>query len=113
MNDFRLLVILFAAFFGLIIVLGIGLLVYQSNPKLFKSNKVAAEDWKPKDVEDGYLSADIEYGYQLLTESQKYMGPQADDEDMVLTGNNLACTSCHSKGGNHPCAASWAGLLSY
>lgn len=109
------LAILFSTFTGLIVVLFIGMFVYQANPKLFGSNKeVALKDWQPKDVDAemaaGYLAADVRYGYKVLTETQKFIGPQAKNADMRIAGNNLACTSCHLDGGNVAGAASWAGV---
>lgn len=98
-----------------IIIIFIGFSTYLVNPNLFKSNKVAAKDWVPKDVEQelasGFLPKKVQYGYQLLAETQKHIGPQAKDPGMRHSGNNLSCTSCHIHGGNTPGAASWAGVV--
>ena len=70
----------------------IGLTIYIIKPDLFKSSEIAAEDWVPKDVEaeieGGTLPEDVLYGYQLLTENQKYLGPQSTDPEMRFSGNN-------------------------
>lgn len=101
-------------FFVVILVIFSGILTYRSKPKLEKPPILAVADWTPKEVEkdikaDG-LSADVKYGYKLLTETQSYLGPQAKEPEMRLSGNNLACTNCHLQGGSVPGAASWVGV---
>lgn len=95
-------------------VIFIGVVVYMVKPELFPFNKKLARKWQPKDVETemslGFLPQEIQYGYRLLSETQKYLGPQADDPQMRISGNNLSCTSCHLQAGNQAGAASWAGV---
>lgn len=97
-----------------ILIIFIGFSAYLIKPDLFKSNKVATE-WEPKDVEKeialGFLPRDVEYGFYLLSETQKYLGPQAEDPEMRHAGNNLSCTSCHLENGNQPGGGSWAGVV--
>ncbi len=105
---------LFKAFLIGILVLFIGFVVYIVKPNLFKSQKIADVEWEPRDVDGemaaGFLPQEIQYGYQLLSETQKYLGPQAVDPKMRYSGNNMACTSCHLDSGNQPGAASWVGV---
>lgn len=98
-----------------VLITFIGFSTYLANPDLFKSKKVSDADWQPKDVEkemaSGFLPQNVLYGYKLLSETQKYLGPQAEDPAMRHAGNNLSCTSCHLENGNHPGGASWAGVV--
>lgn len=107
------------AVLGLVVIGGIiaVILVLTSSGKTTSSDlaeKSADEGWKPKDVareiREGNAPKEVIYGHQLLSESQKYMGPQAEDPNMRFTGNNLACTSCHLGDGNKLGASSWAGV---
>jgi thiosulfate dehydrogenase len=118
MNNFRdftkFLFQVFIAFFAIVIVLFAGIFLYNSNPSLFQSQKISAKDWQPKDIETelnlGFMPRDVKYGYQLIAESSKYMGPNAEDPEMQYAGNNLACMNCHLKAGTQPGSASWVGV---
>ena len=105
---------MFVAFFVGILVVIIGFIVYVVNPDLFGSGERVAEDWAPKDVDEeiaaGSLPDNVKYGYQLLTQTPKYLGPHATDPEMRFSGNNLSCSSCHLDGGNKVGSASWAGV---
>jgi len=48
-----------------------------------------------------------EYGYRLITETYALIGPETSNR---ITGNGLACGSCHLKGGTKPFAAPYIGL---
>lgn len=103
------------AVLGVVVIGGIiGLAVFLSTSNNGAADEVVDEGWKPKDVineiSQGRASEQVAYGYQLLSDSQKHMGPQAEDPEMRFTGNNLACTSCHLDGGNTLGASSWAGV---
>ncbi len=106
-NLFRILLIGVLALF-------LGFVVYLAKPELFNFSKSTPEEWNPRDVEAemaaGFLPQEIQYGYQLLSETQKYLGPQATDPEMRYSGNNMACTSCHLQGGNQAGSASWVGV---
>jgi len=56
------------------------------------------------------MPSDVKYGYQLIAESPKYMGPMAEDPEMRYAGNNLACVNCHLKAGTQVGSASWIGV---
>lgn len=52
----------------------------------------------------------VQYGYGLITETYKYLGPEIKDKDKIVTGNNLACGNCHLSAGTKPFAAPYVGL---
>lgn len=56
------------------------------------------------DTEEGKMA---EYGYKLITETYALIGPETSK---AITGNRLACTSCHLGGGTKPYAAPYIGL---
>ena len=47
----------------------------------------------------------IIYGYQLVTNTQRYLGPDVANPAMRFAGNNLACGNCHLRAGLQPFAA--------
>ena len=47
----------------------------------------------------------ITYGYRLIINTQRYLGPEAADPVMRFAGNNLACGDCHLRAGLQPFAA--------
>ena len=98
----------------LVVTLFITLIYLNSNPQVLYSNIENSENWKPKDVSDpvelDYMPHDVKQGYLLVSESPKYMGPQAEDPAMRYAGNNLACMNCHLKAGTQPGSASWIGV---
>jgi thiosulfate dehydrogenase len=47
----------------------------------------------------------VSYGYQLVTNTQRYLGPDVPDRTMRFAGNNLACGNCHLRAGLQPFAA--------
>lgn len=109
-NVFRL----FTAFVVLLVIIFSGILVYNSNPDIFQKDKILAENWQPKDIEaeliSGFIPSDVEYGYKLISESSKYMGPMAEDPEMHYAGNNLACMNCHLQAGTQRGSGSWVGV---
>ncbi len=109
----RLSKLIKAFIIGVGIILG-ALAVYIANPDWFSFKKGELAAWQPKDVEremrEGFVTEEVRYGHQLLTETQKYLGPQAADPEMRVSGNNMSCTSCHLQAGNQAGAASWAGV---
>ncbi|MFD1095752.1 c-type cytochrome [Salegentibacter chungangensis] len=119
MNNFRAFVraiyYFFSAFAALLIFLFAGLFLYNSNPDFFQSDKISAENWKPKDVEaelnSGFMPRDVKYGYQLIAETSKHIGPLAENPGMRYAGNNLACANCHLNAGTQAGSASWIGVV--
>jgi thiosulfate dehydrogenase len=110
----RRLFMLFMALFMLIVALFIGLFTYQpeSGAPLAVQQLPETASWEPRDILDVWESVDplVQEGYQLVSESPKYMGPAAASEDLRYTGNNLACTNCHMKGGTQEGSAAWVGI---
>ncbi|GAA4836913.1 hypothetical protein GCM10023331_22660 [Algivirga pacifica] len=53
----------------------------------------------------------IKYGYTLINETYKHIGPLADNPDMRYAGNNLACKNCHLDAGQKKFAAPYVGLF--
>ncbi len=113
----------FGAVIALIVVVFAGVYLYSVNPSLFRFDNeqqvaVAEEEevgeWVPKDVlaalELGEMDEKVEYGYHLVAESSKYMGPAAE-EGMRYAGNNLSCTNCHLELGTKPGSGSWVGVV--
>lgn len=53
----------------------------------------------------------IKYGYDLIAETYKYIGPENGDPKMVYTGNNLACKNCHLDAGQRAYSAPYVGVV--
>lgn len=110
----RRLFYMFATFLALVVVVFSAVFLYQSNPQLFESPKMTAEEWSPKSItealSEGWPDDEIEYGYYLVSASPTTMGPKANDPKLHYTGNHLTCTNCHLDAGTRPGAASWVGV---
>ncbi len=52
----------------------------------------------------------IQYGFNLITATQKYLGPEIKDKSKIITGNNMACKNCHLGSGTKAFAAPYIGL---
>ena len=70
-------------------------------------------EWDPNSmvINNQNISDEIKYGYFLLSETSKYMGPLNKDPNKRYAGNNLSCTNCHLNGGTLSGAASWIGIV--
>lgn len=105
---------IFTVLMGTILIMFIGLMVYVANPDILAFTS-SEKYYGPKDVEAeiaaGFLPQNVKYGYELLTNTPKYLGPQVKDPEMRIAGNNLACISCHLDAGNRLGGASWAGVV--
>lgn len=98
------------------------LVLYSWKPALFHSRKaeiavVTTADpahWTPKTMDHelpaGERGQAIRYGYLLITETPKYIGPMVEDKSMLYSGNNLACKNCHLQNGTQPGSGSWVGV---
>ena len=75
----------------------------------------ATSSWKPKsiekDVPDGVLGAQINYGHQLITKTVKLIGPLASTMEMRFSGNGLNCNNCHLDAGRKIGSGSFVGLM--
>jgi len=110
---------IFVVSFAVATLFFIILTIYLTAPGVFtldyfRTDNIPTKEWVPKDVEmelaSGTMPEAVEYGYRLLVETPKYLGPQAIDPEMRFSGNNLSCASCHLKAGNQAGSASWAGV---
>lgn len=105
---------LFVAVFAVIIVLFSAIFIYDLNPGLFNGKQIAGKEWRPRDLasalESRTMDEEVTYGYKLISETPKYLGPIAENPAMHFTGNNLSCTNCHLGAGTQPGAASWVGV---
>ncbi len=52
----------------------------------------------------------VVYGQQLATRTYAHVGPEVSDPRRRFSGNNLACTSCHSAEATKPYAMPWVGV---
>lgn len=59
---------------------------------------------------DSPYAKTVIFGSKLLNETSRYLGPQAKDEKKRFAGNNLSCSSCHSKGGVEPGHSPFVGI---
>tara|TARA_B100000780_G_scaffold259309_1_gene210253 strand:- start:418 stop:1578 length:1161 start_codon:yes stop_codon:yes gene_type:complete len=83
-----------------------------------------AQAAQPQKIETDYFSADfgvsklgnsmyeesVKYGFALVSETYKYIGPENGDPKMVYTGNNLACKNCHLNSGTKKHSAPYIGV---
>ena len=112
----RLLTHLVTAIFILVSILFGTIVTYQLKPSWFniQKEKVASDQWKPKSIEtdlpEGSEGKRIKYGYLLVTESSRWMGPLVKNPDLQYTGNNLACSNCHLQAGLQAGSAAWVGV---
>ncbi|MDR9456259.1 MAG: c-type cytochrome [Salegentibacter sp.] len=115
LNVFKTISKIFLGFVVFIVLLFGGLILFVESPELFIKEKIAAADWEPNKVEEDLeykiLDREVEYGYRLLAESPKYIGPNAEHPEMRYAGNNLACVNCHLKNGTQAGSGSWVGIL--
>lgn len=87
------------------VLLNMALSIYfYVNPRNGALQKAEQKEfWKPKsishDLPEGELGEQIRYGYQLVTETSTYIGPNAIDIGKRFSGNNLACNNCHLDAG--------------
>jgi thiosulfate dehydrogenase len=72
------------------------------------------EPWQPRSIQTDLPASSkgekIRYGYDLITETYKYLGPELEDANSIYAGNNLACKNCHLGSGTQAGAASYVGV---
>jgi thiosulfate dehydrogenase len=92
----------------------LGIYFYKPNPSQIVKEKIVTKVWVLKDVPNeisgGNVAKDVEYGYRLLSETSKWIGPMAEDPKKHFSGNNMSCTNCHLKAGTQAGSASWVGV---
>lgn len=110
----RLISVLLSLLMTLVAALVVLLMVSRSNPGLFEQNTINTANWRPKDISTdlpaGAAGKQIKYGYALVTESPKWMGPQVINPTNKFSGNNLSCKNCHLKAGTQPGSGSFVGV---
>jgi thiosulfate dehydrogenase len=102
---------------AVIIVSLLAVMMYRqpSAPPAAETATQAAFPWDnpPMDsLPDGKMGDYIKYGYQLITNTSQYIGPDVADPEMRFAGNNLDCQSCHLNAGTKKFAAPYFGLTS-
>lgn len=102
------------AVFVLVVVSFIFLIAMGTNPQLFFSAQVSPENWEPRNAQTdlGTSPRDnlVKYGYDIITETSKHIGPLAPEIKSRLAGNNLSCQSCHLDAGRKSGSASFVGV---
>jgi len=69
--------------------------------------------WTPPDIStiaDDPFGALVKYGYALFTDTANEIGPTVSAPAKRFAGNNLACESCHLRGGSQPYAMPLMGV---
>lgn len=99
----------------LVFLFFIGVVVYETNPQWLQSaGSKAGQMWSVKNIDtdlpEGKEGRLIKYGYLLVSESPKWMGPMVKEEHLRYAGNNLSCKNCHLQNGTQPGSASWIGV---
>jgi thiosulfate dehydrogenase len=64
-----------------------------------------------QNLPDSLDAALINYGYELMVNTSRIVGPHVADTAMRYAGNNLACVNCHLSGGTKTYSASWVGVM--
>jgi len=112
-NVLRLLYSLTAVVVVLAISAMVMLIVYYTTPQTIEQAFIKPE-WKVKnpltDIPQGSEGKMIRYGFSLISESAKYLGPKALNPEQRYAGNNLACKNCHLDNGTKAGSASWVGV---
>ena len=81
-------------------------------PELLEASpERTAEVWQPRnpltELPDDEL---VNYGYELISESSRHMGPLANLPAQRYAGNNLSCQNCHLGAGTVRGSASFIGV---
>jgi thiosulfate dehydrogenase len=77
------------------------------------SSTVDLTTWTPPDigtVADDAFGKLVKYGYALVTDTAREIGPAAADPAKRYAGNNLTCQSCHLQAGTQPYAVPLVGV---
>lgn len=63
------------------------------------------------DLPVGHNQDTLLYGYNLLANTAKYLGPNAANPVLRISGSNMACQNCHLNMGAKPFGGSWIGVM--
>jgi thiosulfate dehydrogenase len=99
---------------GLILLVVFAVTVMIVNPNFLTPPPEVIGDWRPKnaltDLSNSKADRQVKYGFQLVTETSKYMGPLSKNPLVRYAGNNLSCQNCHLKAGTVQGSASFVGV---
>lgn len=88
--------------------------IYYNPPTLTIGKNSDITHWKPRSVETDFLADEradtIKYGYELIKNTSRWIGPLAEVESMRFAGNNLSCNNCHLKAGTQIGSGSFVGV---
>ena len=62
------------------------------------------------EIPEDNIGGSIKYGYELITNTPRLIGPKASDSILRYAGNNLSCTNCHLDAGRKVGAGSFVGI---
>lgn len=100
--------------FGLVLLTLVLAVVLWTNPSLLIQSGVSPENWQPKNAMTDLGTSPrenlVKYGFDIITETSKHIGPMAPEITSRLAGNNLSCQSCHLDGGRKSGSASFVGV---
>ncbi|MCE7990394.1 MAG: c-type cytochrome [Roseivirga sp.] len=104
------LVKVLVALYTLVLVL---VILMHNQPSLFANKATANDSWSPRnintDLGDSREDRLAKYGYEVITQSSRYIGPLAEAGNRYA-GNNLSCQNCHLEGGTKRGSASFVGV---
>lgn len=97
-----------------VLLIGFVLLSLVFQPSFLIVQRDSEIIWRPKnaltDLSDSKSDKLVKYGYQLVTETSKYIGPLSKNPLIQFAGNNLSCQNCHLKAGTVQGSASFVGV---
>lgn len=87
--------------------------VFSKDPVLLTEVTLGpvALEYDALSLDDSEENIEIKYGYQLFTNTPKYIGPDNGNPNMVYSGNRLACNNCHLQAGTKPFSGSLIGII--
>lgn len=62
-----------------------------------------------KTIPNNQFGEYVKYGKELIVNTQKYIGPEAEDMSLRYAGNNLTCQNCHLDAGTKEYSAPFIG----
>lgn len=82
----------------------------KSEMEIAKETNFFARNYDVNSLPNNEATAKIKYGYELIINTPKYIGPNNGNPKMIFAGNNLACNNCHLNAGTKEFAAPYIGL---
>ena len=99
---------------GMCVLILLMVVLIRNEPALFMDQKPDADSWYPRNIKTnlGETKHDrlAKYGYDIITQSSKHIGPLAPNASNRYAGNNLNCQNCHLEGGTKRGSASFVGV---